>query len=112
MVQIPAQSVTQAFTQKIKTRAVNFVKLHVQGSGDIGNAIKLNAAALAQLLADMLFYSKDSAATADGTNVQIFLTATYTPEFMQAHNTSPTHLQGEDVFIVHQGRRLYRYEYS
>ena len=108
MVQIPAQSVTQALTQKIKTRAVNFVKLRVQGSGDIGNAIKLNAAALAQLLADMLFYSKDSAATADGTNVQIFLAATNTPEFIQAHN--PMH--GEDVFIVHQGRRLYRFEYS
>lgn len=78
MVQIPAQSVTQAFTQKIKTRAVNFAKLRVEhmGSGDLGNAIKLNAAALAQLLADMLFYSKDSAVTADGTNVEIFFTAT------------------------------------
>lgn len=108
MIQIPAQSVTRAFTYKIKNRAVNFVKLHAFANGDIGNAIKHNAAALAQLLADMLFGAKDSEATDAGIKMQIFLIATYTPEFNKVDN--PMH--GEDIFIVHQGRRLYSFEYS
>lgn len=113
MVQIPAKSVAHELTKRIKKRAVGYNK-HRNMYSDVamsGVAIK-NTAALAQLLADMLFDSKDSEATADGTNVEIYFSTIYTPEFTTAHNNSPTHLHGEDIFIVHQGRKLYRYEFD
>lgn len=86
--------------------------MYLGGNVSAATTIIKNAAALAQLLADMLFDSKDSEAAADGTNVQIYFAAADTPEFTTAHNKSPTHLHGEDILIVHQGRKLYRYEYS
>lgn len=116
MVQIPAKSVAQELTRRINARSRSFKSknpshMYLGGTSAESTFIK-NAAALAQLLADMLFDSKDSEAAADGNNVQIYFAAVYSPEFTTAHNNSPTHLHGEDIFIVHQGRKLYRYEYS
>jgi uncharacterized protein YgfB (UPF0149 family) len=116
MVQIPAQSVAQVLVTKLNRRISISLKnkgfIMQMTGGKVGTHISNAAAALSQLLSEMLNDSDDvTQHDGDNVNVTIFTAVNDTPEYAKAHkniNTRP--MYGEDIFIVHQGRKLYRFE--
>ena len=116
MLQIPAQSVAQVLVTKLNRRIS--ISLRNKGfimqmtGGKVGTHISNAAVALAQLMGKMLNDS-DVATQHDvnDANVSIFTSAEDTPEYAKAYKNITTRpMHGQDIFIVHQGRKLFRFE--
>jgi len=115
MIQVPAPSVAQMLVNKLNKRIDMSLKNRGfamrQPIGKIGTFIGNVPIALAQLMGEMLKDTDDGVTTHhenDDANVSIFLSAMDTPEFQQQHKVRLNKL----FYIVYQGRKLYRFEYS
>jgi hypothetical protein len=114
MIQIPASSVAQMlvtkFNKRIDMSLGNKSFAFRTSSGKIGTFISNVSIALAQLMGEMLKDTDDGDASYhenDDANVNIFLSAMDTPEFQRQHK-----VRLDKFYIIHQGRKLYEFEYS
>jgi len=113
MKQVPASSVAQMLVTKFNKRIAMSLKNKgfavQQPSGKIGTFISNVPIALAQLMSEMLKDTDDGVSyhENDDANVTIFLSAMDTPEFQRQHK-----VMLDKFYIVHQGRKLYEFEYS